>query len=91
VTVEPADKKSIREIMEPKSIREIMEQNNGGSTHGSSFSEIDDGASEASLKEIEESMEKVEAAIAVFRRHAEKLGIDEKDLLRAVHESYTRT
>jgi hypothetical protein len=44
---------------------------------------------EESTKGVEESIERVEEALAVFKQHAQRLGIEEADLFRAVQNSYT--
>jgi hypothetical protein len=41
------------------------------------------------MQEVEESVDRVEEALAVFKQHAQRLGIEERDLFRAVQESYT--
>jgi hypothetical protein len=81
---ESVDEKSLAAIAEDDECSEKTDNYFEGKYKSVDARDNDSGAEEDADKRVDEAL----AALKVFRKHAKRLGIDERDLFRAVHKSY---
>lgn len=69
-------------------IRNVDDEENHSPSPAVALRQIDSTISDQSIDDLERSYERVEAAMAVFRAHAKRLGVEEEELYMAVQHDY---